>query len=82
MEKTVITINMDKTSLREAMTRIIEYITLTPPNPEDFFSKFICNDAFLNIKATQESINGKDTYVATEEMLKKQEETLGKPFIE
>ena len=35
MEKTVITINMDKTSLREAMTRIIEYITLTPPNPEE-----------------------------------------------
>ena len=54
----------------------------TPPNPEDFFSKYICNDAFLNIKATQESINGKDTYVATEEMLRKQEETLGKPFIE
>lgn len=53
----------------------------TPPNPEEFFSKFICNDAFLNIKATQESINGKDTYVATDEMLKKQDETLGKPFI-
>lgn len=35
MEKTVITINMDKTSLHEAMTRIIEYITLTPPNPEE-----------------------------------------------
>ena len=33
MEKTDITINMDKTSLREAMTRIIEYITLTPPTP-------------------------------------------------
>ena len=53
----------------------------TPPNPEEFFSKFNCNDAFLNIKATQESINGKDTYVATDEMLKKQDETLGKPFI-
>ena len=35
MEKTVITIDMDKTSLREAMTRIIEYLSLTPPNPEE-----------------------------------------------
>ena len=39
MEKTVITIDMDKASLREAMTRIIEYITLTPPDPDEFGSK-------------------------------------------
>lgn len=26
---------MDKASLREAMTRIIEYITLTPPDPDE-----------------------------------------------
>lgn len=39
MEKTVITIDMDKASLREAMTRIIEYITLTPPTPDEFGSK-------------------------------------------
>lgn len=39
MEKTVITIDMDKVSLREAMTRIIEYITLTPPDPDEFGSK-------------------------------------------
>lgn len=38
-EKTVITIDMDKASLREAMTRIIEYITLTPPNPDEFDNK-------------------------------------------
>lgn len=36
MEKTVITIDMDKESLRKAMTRIIEYITLTSPNLEEF----------------------------------------------
>ena len=36
MEKTVITIDMDKASLREAMTRIIEYITLNSPNPDEF----------------------------------------------
>ena len=54
----------------------------TPPNPEEFFKKFILNDAFLNIKKTQESIHGEGTYLATEEMLKKQEETLGKPLIE
>lgn len=30
---------MDKASLREAMTRIIEYITLTPPTPDEFGSK-------------------------------------------
>ncbi len=36
MEKTVITIDMDKESLRKAMTRIIEYIILTSPNPEEF----------------------------------------------
>ena len=39
MEKTVITIDMDKESLREAMTRIIEYITLAPPDPDEFGSK-------------------------------------------
>ncbi len=39
MEKTVITIDMDKASLREAMTRIIEYITLNSPNPDEFGSK-------------------------------------------
>ena len=39
MEKTVITIDMDKVILREAMTRIIEYITLTPPDPDEFGSK-------------------------------------------
>ena len=39
MERTVITIDMDKESLREAMTRIIEYITLTPPDPDEFGSK-------------------------------------------
>lgn len=30
---------MDKASLREAMTRIIEYITLTPPDPDKFGNK-------------------------------------------
>lgn len=30
---------MDKASLREAMTRIIEYITLTPPDTDEFGSK-------------------------------------------
>ena len=39
MEKTVITIDMDKASLREAMTRIIEHITLTPPDHDEFGSK-------------------------------------------
>lgn len=39
MEKTVITIDMDKASLREAMTRIIEYITLTPPDTDEFGCK-------------------------------------------
>ena len=39
MEKTVITIDMDKASLREAMTRIIEYITLTPPTLDEFGNK-------------------------------------------
>ncbi len=39
MEKTVITIDMDKESLREAITRIIEYITLTPPNLDEFSSE-------------------------------------------
>lgn len=39
MEKTVITIDMDKESFREAITRIIEYITLTPPNLDEFSSE-------------------------------------------
>lgn len=39
MEKTVITIDMDKASLREAMTRIIEHITLNSPDPDEFGSK-------------------------------------------
>lgn len=39
MEKTVITIDMDRASLREAMTRIIEYITLNHPDPGEFDSK-------------------------------------------
>ena len=39
MEKTVITIDMDKASLREAMTRIIEYITLNSPNSDEFSNK-------------------------------------------
>lgn len=39
MEKTVITIDMDKASLREAMTRIIEYITLNSPDFDEFGSK-------------------------------------------
>lgn len=30
---------MDKKSLREAMTRIIEYVTLTPPDPDEFGNK-------------------------------------------
>lgn len=34
MKKTVITIDMDKASLCKAMTRIIEYITLNPPDSE------------------------------------------------
>ncbi len=36
MEKTVITIEMDKKSLREAIIRIIEHVTLTPPDPDEF----------------------------------------------
>lgn len=39
MEQTVVTIDMDKKSLREAMTRIIEYVTLTPPDPDEFGHK-------------------------------------------
>lgn len=39
MGKTVITIDMDKASLREAMTRIIEYITLNSPDSDEFGSK-------------------------------------------
>lgn len=39
MEKTTITIDMDKESLREGMTRIIEYITMTPPDVEELDSK-------------------------------------------
>lgn len=39
MEKTTITIDMDKESLREGMTRIIEYITMTPPSAEELDSQ-------------------------------------------
>lgn len=39
MEKTVITIDMDKASLREGITRIIEYITTNPLNAEELGSK-------------------------------------------
>lgn len=39
MEQTVVTIEMDKQSLREAMARMIEYITLTPPEPDEFGEK-------------------------------------------
>lgn len=39
MEKTTITIDMDKESLREGMTRIIEYITMTLPDMEELDSK-------------------------------------------
>lgn len=39
MEKTVITIDMDKESLREAVTRLIEYITTNPLNAEELGSK-------------------------------------------
>lgn len=39
MEKTVLTIDLDKKSLHEALTRIIEYITLTPPDPDEFDSQ-------------------------------------------
>ena len=39
MEKTVITIDMDKESLREGMTQIIEYITMFPPISEELDSK-------------------------------------------
>ena len=53
----------------------------TPPDPEEFFSKFIRNEDLLNIGKTQESIHGEGTYTATEEMLKKQQESLGKPLI-
>lgn len=35
MEKTVVTIDLDKKSLHEALTRVIEYITLTPPDPDE-----------------------------------------------
>lgn len=34
MEKTTITIDMDKESLREGVTRLIEYITTNPLNAE------------------------------------------------
>nr|DAI40212.1 MAG TPA: hypothetical protein [Caudoviricetes sp.] len=36
MEQTVVTIDIDKKSLREAMTRMIEYITLNSPEPDEF----------------------------------------------
>lgn len=39
MEKTVITIDMDKESLREAVTRLIEYITMNPFSFEEMNDK-------------------------------------------
>lgn len=39
MEKTVLTIDLDKKSLHEALTRVIEYIVLTPPDPDEFDSQ-------------------------------------------
>lgn len=36
MEKTVLTIDLDKKSLHEALTRVIEHIVLTPPDPDEF----------------------------------------------
>lgn len=39
MEKTVITIDMDKESLREGVTRLIEYITMNPLNAEEVSNK-------------------------------------------
>lgn len=39
MEKTVLTIDLDKKSLHEALTRVIEHIVLTPPDPDEFDSK-------------------------------------------
>lgn len=35
MEKTTITIDMDKDSLREGVTRLIEHITMNPLNTEE-----------------------------------------------
>lgn len=35
MENTVITIDMDAASLRVALTRLIEQITMTPPDSEN-----------------------------------------------
>lgn len=39
MAKTVISIDLDKESLREGMTRIIEYLTMTPPKTEELDNK-------------------------------------------
>lgn len=39
MEKTVVTIDLDKKSLHEALTRVIEHIVLTPPDPDEFDSQ-------------------------------------------
>lgn len=39
MDKTTITIDMDKESLREGVTRIIEYITTHPLNAEELDSQ-------------------------------------------
>lgn len=39
MEKTVLTIDLDKKSFCAALTRIIEHITLTPPDPDELGSK-------------------------------------------
>lgn len=49
MEKTVLTIDLDKKSLHEALTRIIEYITLTPPDPDELGEGRI--DFYLGIEA-------------------------------
>lgn len=39
MEQTTITIDMDKESLREGVTKIIEYITTNPLNVDELDSK-------------------------------------------
>lgn len=35
MEKTIIKIDMDKDSLREGLTQVIEYITKNSPTPDE-----------------------------------------------
>lgn len=39
MEKTVITIDMDKASLRDGVTRLLEYITTNPFNADEVSDK-------------------------------------------